>query len=77
MSDPVDLKMEALIEAAGPVHNLNTGVPHAVVFVEDLESCDILKNGAAIRYHDSYEPNGTNVNFVSVIESQHLSVRTY
>jgi diaminopimelate epimerase len=35
MSDPVDLKMEALIEAAGPVHNLNTGVPHAVVFVED------------------------------------------
>ncbi len=77
MSDPVDLRMEALVEGVGSVHNLNTGVPHAVVFVEDLDNCDIIKNGAAIRYHDLYAPNGTNVNFVSIIESQHLSVRTY
>ena len=77
MSDPIDLRMEALIDSARPVHNLNTGVPHAVVFVEDLENCDILRHGAAIRYHDSYAPNGTNVNFASIIELQHLSVRTY
>ena len=76
-SDPIDVRMEALIESARPVHNLNTGVPHAVVFVEDLENCEIVKNGAAIRYHDSYGPNGTNVNFASIIELQHLSVRTY
>ncbi len=77
MSDPVDLEIDAPVESVGPVQNLNTGVPHAVVFVDDLENCDILKNGAAIRYHDHYSPNGTNANFVGVIEPDHLAVRTY
>ncbi len=77
MSDPIDLEMEAPVESVGPVHNLNTGVPHAVVFVDDLENCDIVKNGAGIRYHDHYAPNGTNANFVGVLAPDHLSVRTY
>jgi diaminopimelate epimerase len=77
MSDPVDLEIDAPVESVGPVQNLNTGVPHAVVFVDDLENCDIVKNGAAIRYHDHYSPNGTNANFVGVIEPDHLAVRTY
>ncbi|MEN8784171.1 MAG: diaminopimelate epimerase [Akkermansiaceae bacterium] len=77
MCDPVDLEMDAPVESVGPVHNLNTGVPHAVIFVKDLEDCDIVKNGAAIRYHDYYAPNGTNANFVGTLEPNHLSVRTY
>ena len=77
MSDPIDLEIDAPVESVGPVQNLNTGVPHAVVFVDDLETCDIVKNGAAIRYHDHYSPNGTNANFVEVIKLDHLAVRTY
>lgn len=77
MSDPIDLEMNSPVESVAPVHNLNTGVPHAVVFVDDLESCDIVKNGAGIRYHEHYAPNGTNANFVGILEPNHLSVRTY
>ncbi len=77
MSDPIDLEMNSPVESVAPVHNFNTGVPHAVVFVDDLENCDIVKNGAAIRYHDHYSPNGTNANFVGVLAPDHLAVRTY
>jgi diaminopimelate epimerase len=77
MSDPVGLEMNAPVESVAPVHNLNTGVPHAVVFVDDLPGLDVVKVGAAIRYHDHYQPNGTNANFVEVLAPDHLAVRTY
>ncbi len=80
MSDPFDLEMNAPVKAEGldfPVHNVNTGVPHAVVFVQDLENTDIVASGASIRYHKHYEPNGTNANFVEVLAPDHLRVRTY
>jgi diaminopimelate epimerase len=55
---------------------LNTGSPHVVVFVDDVDTIDIVKNGAAIRYDSAFEPGGTNVNFVT-IGSDFIRVRTY
>ena len=80
MSDPFNLEMDSPVDIdslGAQVHNLNTGVPHAVAFVDDLESTDIIKNGAAIRYHAHYSPKGTNANFVGVLSPDHLAVRTY
>ena len=80
MSDPFDLEMNAdvKIDSLGAdIHVLNTGVPHAVAFVEDLENLDVVKNGAAIRYHDRFSPNGTNANFAKVISNNHIEIRTY
>ncbi len=77
MSDPFDLEMNSPVASIASVHNLNTGVPHAVVFVDDLKSCDIVGNGATIRYHGHYAPNGTNANFAGILAPDHLSVRTY
>ena len=80
MSDPFNLEMNSPVNIdslGAQVHNLNTAVPHAVAFVDDLESTDIIKNGAAIRYHDHYLPKGTNANFVGVLAPDHLAVRTY
>lgn len=80
MSDPFDLKMNANIDIEGldsPIHILNTGVPHAVVFVDDLENLDVIKYGAAIRYHSHFAPAGTNVNFVHIIDEKHIAIRTY
>jgi diaminopimelate epimerase len=45
---------------------INTGVPHVVYFVEDLESMDVHGLGARTRYHDMFAPGGTNANFVWV-----------
>jgi len=80
MSDPFDLEMNAdcHIESLGaPVHVLNTGVPHAVSFVDNLPELDVVKNGAAVRYHDRFAPNGTNANFAAVLADNHIAIRTY
>jgi len=80
MSEPFDLNLETGVNIEGldaPVYFINTGVPHAVIFVEDLQNLDVIKYGAAIRYHDFFAPKGTNVNFAQVIDNQHIAIRTY
>ncbi len=80
MSDPIDLELNTPITAEGlasDVHSLNTGVPHAVAFVDDLAAVDVVKIGAAIRYHNHFQPNGTNANFVQVLADDHIAIRTY
>ncbi|MDB4500607.1 diaminopimelate epimerase [Akkermansiaceae bacterium] len=80
MSEPFGLELNSPVEIdslGAPVHHLNTGVPHAVAFVDDVEKTDIIKNGAALRYHDHFQPNGTNANFAQALTPDHLSVRTY
>jgi diaminopimelate epimerase len=59
------------------LHHINTGVPHAVQFVEDLENQDVVKLGRAVRYHPYFAPKGTNMNFAKVLEEGRLAVRTY
>lgn len=80
MSDPFDLELNTEIKIEGldaPVHVINTGVPHAVVFVDDLTNIDVVKLGAAIRYHNHFSPNGTNANFAQILDNQHIAIRTY
>ncbi|HOX07073.1 MAG TPA: diaminopimelate epimerase [Planctomycetota bacterium] len=55
---------------------LSTGVPHAVVPVGDLENCDIVGLGRALRRHAAFAPAGTNVNFITR-QGQGLAIRTY
>jgi diaminopimelate epimerase len=59
------------------VHFLNTGVPHAVVFREDLAATDVRRLGSALRYHEHFAPRGTNANFAAVLPDGSLEVRTY
>ena len=56
---------------------LNTGSPHHVTLVDDLEHFDVATNGAKIRYSDLYGKAGSNVNFVKQINENHFAVRTY
>ncbi len=59
------------------VHFINTGVPHLVVFTEDVSKIDILRLGSKLRYHPYFAPNGTNVNFVQVVDKATMLCRTY
>jgi diaminopimelate epimerase len=59
------------------LHSLDTGVPHAVLFVDDLESAPVETLGRAIRYHERFAPQGINVNFVSQGVGNTLHIRTY
>lgn len=56
---------------------LNTGSPHHVQLVEDLENFNIKENGAKIRYGELYGAAGSNINFVKQINANTFTLRTY
>ena len=58
------------------IYFINTGVPHVVVAVDDINEVDIAKLGSAIRYHNNFAPAGTNANFISKYENG-IAIRTY
>ena len=56
---------------------MNTGSPHHVQMVDDLENYNIKENGARIRYGDLYGKEGSNINFVKQVDDTTFSLRTY
>ena len=56
---------------------IDSGVPHAVAFVDDLEIRDFEKKGKEIRYHPSFLPSGVNVDFACMQDTGNILVRTY
>ncbi len=56
---------------------VNTGVPHAVIFVEDIKSVNVFETGRFIRNHEHFKPKGTNCNFVQLTGPSSILVRTY
>jgi diaminopimelate epimerase len=56
---------------------LNTGVPHAVVPVDDVEKVDIVGLGRAIRRHEAFAPAGTNADFAARGPGDVVAIRTY
>jgi diaminopimelate epimerase len=80
LTEPKDLRLaEAVTLASGPaqVHSLNTGVPHAVMFVPDADKAMVQSMGSELRYHKHFAPKGTNVNFVQLRGPNAIRVRTY
>lgn len=80
MTPPRDFRLERRVGLADrtlTLHSVDTGVPHAVLFVDDFAAVDIYALGREIRFHRDFMPAGTNVNFVQLLESGALKVRTY
>jgi diaminopimelate epimerase len=80
LTTPKALRLGEIVPAGGAklmVHSLNTGVPHAVIFVPDADQAMVQQLGTEIRYHEHFKPKGTNVNFAQVLGPNHIRVRTY
>ena len=58
------------------ITSLLMGVPHTMVFVDNLDEVDIVTLGKQIEKNAAF-PKGTNVNFVEVINSSEIKVRTW
>ncbi len=56
---------------------INTGVPHFVAPVESLDDLDVVSVGRAVRFHDEFQPKGTNVNFIQPSDDGAIRIRTY
>ncbi len=80
LPDPKDLRRAYTIDLDGVptlVSSTNTGVPHVVAFVDDVDGHDVFTMGRTIRYHGEYRPAGTNANFARVLGRHRIRLRTY
>ncbi|WP_202923783.1 diaminopimelate epimerase [Pontibacter fetidus] len=77
--DLIQLKMNDVqgVEHIGKDYYLNTGSPHYIRFVDDVQTIDVFEEGRAIRYNDRFAAVGTNVNFVQKTGENEIFVRTY
>ncbi|HSI78477.1 MAG TPA: diaminopimelate epimerase [Lunatimonas sp.] len=56
---------------------INTGAPHHIRFVENINHYPVVLEGAKVRYNKELYPQGTNVNFVTELGKGSIQVRTY
>ncbi|GAB4363069.1 MAG: diaminopimelate epimerase [Deltaproteobacteria bacterium] len=79
MTAPRDLALDRSLTLGGRKIRysfVDTGVPHAVLFVPDLEAIDLPGTGRGIRNHRAFSPRGTNVDF-AVVRDGEVWLRTY
>ncbi|HVF72146.1 MAG TPA: diaminopimelate epimerase [Chthoniobacterales bacterium] len=80
MSEPRDLRVGITIplpDCEVAAHFVNSGVPHVVVPVGDLDTVDVRHLGSAIRRHEMFVPQGTNANFLQERNEGQIAIRTY
>ncbi len=80
LTDPVDIRLDLTVKISGKnyeVDFIDTGVPHAVVEIKGLDKVPVRELGRLIRHHGLFRPVGTNVDFVNVVDRDHILVRTY
>ncbi|MFH1622806.1 MAG: diaminopimelate epimerase [Candidatus Omnitrophota bacterium] len=80
MTDPKNIKINSTIRIKK--HSLkfnfiNTGVPHVVILCEGIEGIKVSSLGRLVRFHNSFKPAGTNVNFVEPVSADKIKIRTY
>jgi diaminopimelate epimerase len=80
MTEPADLRLNVELPMAAEnktIHFINSGVPHVVIPVAKIDDADVRREGAGIRYHKMFSPNGTNVNFIEKRGPNQIAIRTY
>lgn len=58
-------------------HAISTGVPHFVYFVPETATAEVIGIGRPTRYHEAFQPAGTNVDFTQVVDQHTIQIRTY
>ena len=79
MTDPFDLQLDGSVtvnQTRYAFDSINTGVPHVVMEVDNIEMVDVAGIGRQIRHHGKFAPAGTNVNFVG-LDGDQWAIRTY
>lgn len=78
VGDEVSLKMGDVdsIESIGDDVYLDTGSPHYITVVDEVLDIDIINDAHKIRYNNRFSAEGTNVNFVEMMDGI-THIRTY
>jgi diaminopimelate epimerase len=76
MGQPQDLTLHISSEC-GPMHYVNIGVPHAVLFVDNVDTAPLDILGPFLRHHPHFQPKGTNANLATLQSDNSIRVRTF
>ncbi len=71
-----EMQMISQIERIGNDYLIDTGSPHYIRFVEKLAAINVVEEGRAVRFNDTFKHEGVNVNFVE-LKPEGIAVRTY
>ena len=80
LSDPTRGRLSFPLQLTAEVCEVsfvNTGVPHIISLVSNLETVNLVGLGREIRNHDNFAPAGTNVNFIQIKGDRKIEIRTY
>lgn len=88
MKDPSATSLGEKIDVDGMIITVNfvdTGSPHCVILEQenpsllrpDFSTAEIFHLGRKLRYHQRYAPDGANINFVQLIDTTSIKIRTY
>ncbi len=73
---PLEVELLGPAKSFPSVLSLNSGVPHALIFCEDLDIVDVETMGREVRFDPAFKPHGTNANFCEASDGV-LRIRTY
>ena len=73
LSDPEDLDVDGTYVNCNPV---SVGNPHAVIFVDDIETAPLTTLGPKLEHHEAF-PGGVNVEFVQKTGKNGLRMRVW
>ena len=83
LTNPSSVKDEGFLDIDGTSRSfyfINSGVPHTILFGEriaEMPADEVARMGRAVRLHPAFAPEGTNVDFVEILEPGRIRVRTY
>ena len=66
ITKPHSLKLDEKISIEGKeltLSSINTGVPHAILFLKNLENVDVVEMGRVIRFPSALRPSGSQCQF--------------
>ena len=80
LTGPKNIKLDIPIKVNKrnlKVNLIDTGVPHAIIFVEGIDEIHVVEIGNKVRNHKEFYPRGTNADFVEAISKDTIAIRTY
>ena len=80
MPEPSEIRPNESLQLGGEsvsYGSIDTGVPHVIRKVDDLDALDIVEEGRRIRNHPRFQEKGTNVDFIEIRGDNRIRIRTY
>jgi diaminopimelate epimerase len=80
MSQPNDLRLGLELPIGGEkirAAYIDSGVPHVVLPVANIDEVDVRSLGAALRHHPMFAPRGANANFSEQRGPRAIAIRTF